>query len=980
MMASRSVSSTDPGDLLRAVQFAREQFATWRQRGQLAAVQADALDKYYGVLRARLESGGETDPLSLRSGGVCWDCKTPVGARQECCVECGAPVQDPRVDRLRYLAFTCHEVHKHMAEGRLGRAAGHGLLADANARIFALRRALGQDRAAEALPVDPGPGGAKGPSRPLLEVLLDPQSIQWLLAIGGALLVLGLVIFLAASGFFLNPLSAAVVLGVGNGLLLAAGCAVVLRTSYQTAGRALSLLACLAMPLNLWFYSAQGLVTVEGGGLWVPALVVCALYAVAAWVLKDPALVYTLVGGVVMAGLLILADRNPENFWQITAPATMLVALGVVCIHAERAFPAGEGPFSRGRFGLAFFWAGHASLGAGLLLLLGAQLAGGPLFPLLEGAFAAHGAVPADVAVKPGGKRLALLLVLVGFYAYVYSDVVVRRVGVYLSLAVVTLLWAELLAVGLVDWPLNPVEVAILTLALTGLLVNVGGQGLADREGRLADVAGTLGLVLNVMPVCLGVYLYFLAVGGIGYRLGWAYVGGMALTAASCRLAAYFHRGRAGLEAVSLFGAGASVLVGLVGLLLAVEPTLRWHQRAAVVMLIPIAYLVAGRLARGQSREGPLTWVAHAGAVVMLLSSVFTAVPGFAEVRHDTLNLYLALFFAEAAVFYGLESAFRREGVFGVEGAGVYAAAVMSAAAVWQVLAYFDVPAPVYTLGFAAVGLGLLVCYRFLVLEGAGSTQWTAGAFWAGSALLLVASAAGALRTLWELDLGRVGGAGVGLAVLVPGVLAAFNLAALVLVRETGWRRLYVVSTIVETALAVLTLAVLIDLTFWEKVEVVVVAMGLLLLLAGHVGLVREKEGHGALTSFALVLGCLLAGYPLTNATLYCRLYWAQLDAFHSLNEVGMLVVGLLLLGTGCVLRVKFTTLAGAVMTGLWLLSLVLYARLPERLQTTAIYLMIGGGAFFGTGLLLSVYRDRLLTLPERFRRRAGVFRVLTWR
>ena len=36
--------------------------------------------------------------------------------------------------------------------------------------------------------------------------------------------------------------------------------------------------------------------------------------------------------------------------------------------------------------------------------------------------------------------------------------------------------------------------------------------------------------------------------------------------------------------------------------------------------------------------------------------------------------------------------------------------------------------------------------------------------------------------------------------------------------------------------------------------------------------------------------------------------------------------------------------------------------------------------AFFGAGLLLSVYRDRLRTLPDRFKRREGVFRVLTWR
>ena len=62
----------------------------------------------------------------------------------------------------------------------------------------------------------------------------------------------------------------------------------------------------------------------------------------------------------------------------------------------------------------------------------------------------------------------------------------------------------------------------------------------------------------------------------------------------------------------------------------------------------------------------------------------------------------------------------------------------------------------------------------------------------------------------------------------------------------------------------------------------------------------------------------------------------------------------------------------------MYILSLVLFMRLPhwaEKLNTTAVYIMIGGGAFFLTGLLLSIYRDRLLALPDRFKRREGVFR-----
>src|SRR5262249_10908695 len=148
-------------------------------------------------------------------------------------------------------------------------------------------------------------------------------------------------------------------------------------------GRALTLLACLAMPLNLWFYDAQNLISlrVEGSHLWIAALVCCALYAVSARLLRDPMFVYVFAAGVTMTGLLLLADKSLDRIWEITAPVTLLVALGLAFLHAECIFPPGEGDFSRKRFGLAFFWSGHVVLAAGLLLLLGAQLCGTLLYP-----------------------------------------------------------------------------------------------------------------------------------------------------------------------------------------------------------------------------------------------------------------------------------------------------------------------------------------------------------------------------------------------------------------------------------------------------------------------------------------------------------------------------------------------------------------------------------------------------------------------
>jgi len=244
------------------------------------------------------------------------------------------------------------------------------------------------------------------PRRPLWEILLDPRSIQWLLGLGGALLVIGLVIWLATLGIFKNPLVVAVTLGLGNAALLGAGWAITSYTRYQMAGRALTLLACLVMPLNLWFYHAQTLITLEGH-LWVAALVCCVLYAASAMVLRDPMFVYVLAGGVAMTGLLMLADMH--KFWEIAAPSTLLVVLGLICLHTERAFPEGEGPFSRRRFGLAFFWSGQALLAAGLLLLLGAQLAGDWLYkPFFETLYQQWNLVRPAVVTEHWGQLLAL--------------------------------------------------------------------------------------------------------------------------------------------------------------------------------------------------------------------------------------------------------------------------------------------------------------------------------------------------------------------------------------------------------------------------------------------------------------------------------------------------------------------------------------------------------------------------------------------
>ena len=182
-------------------------------------------------------------------------------------------------------------------------------------------------------------------------------------------------------------------------------------------------------------------------------------------------------------------------------------------------------------------------------------------------------------------------------------------------------------------------------------------------------------------------------------------------------------------------------------------------------------------------------------------------------------------------------------------------------------------------------------------------------------------------------------------------------------------------------ALTVLVLLLQAELSGWQKLELVCLVIGAALLVTSHLGWYREQDRENDLVSFGLFLGSMLVGVPLIYSVLYCRFVSpTNFDTFHTLNEVGMLAAGLLLLGAGTIMHIKSTTLVGGIMLVLYVLSLVAFLRLPDMLKTTAVYLMIGGGLFFGLGLVLSIYRDRLLTLPARIKHREGVFRVLNWR
>jgi hypothetical protein len=1032
-------------DLLRAAQFVQDRFLDWDRDRLISRIQFTEImeaDKQHREGLKLMAREGKTLPkgFGLPPRDRCWKCNAELCGSPLHCPECGMPVEGARVQQLRYWTYTCRVIKSYSDASQLPLSQAHACINDAKGRIAVLRANLEKQRqpvvahvvnkdttgepkdfgeVADLLGMKPAPAPTappiravagkpvsrtvteppqpRTPRRPLWEILLDPRSIQWLLGLGGALLVLGLVIWLATLGIFKHAAVVAVALGLGNAALLGGGWLITMRSRYQTAGRALTLLACLVMPLNLYFYHAYDLIKLEGH-LWIAALVCSLLYAASAWVLRDRMFVYVLAGGVAMTGLLILADMG--KFWEIAAPSTLLVALGLICLHTERAFAVGEGPFSRQRFGLAFFWSGHALLASAMLLLLGAQIAGDWLYePFFKQFYQKWNHGPPAVVAEQWGQILTLILVVAATYAYTYSDLIVRRVGVYIYLAVFTLLWAEVLVIELLPVPMTT-EVVIIALAVTALAANMFAPSASRWRQNIAPGAGAdslalslqplqragmpLGLTLSTLPVVLGVVLHLRATyegwplpDGQPYSVGWLYVGAMLITAIACRIGAHLYRHTIPwLSATYIFGTAAATLVGAAGLL-SVLGMKTWDYLGPVLMVIPILYAIAARLYRGHALESPLVWAGQTATAVML-AAVLAASAGLTP-KHVVepvadLHLYLslALVSAEAAVFYLLMALFRKQGI------NVYLCTATACGAAWQLLRYWQVAPEYYTLTFALTGLVLLIGYRLAIWERARVAQ---PAFECANALMSLSFVAAALLTLsrmatllaalptqlppldWSL-------------VILLGALGLLSLLAAWLVRHPGWRRWYVVTAITESALMFLAIHVLSHLSMWEKLEIFSVAMGIGLLAAGHVGWYREQEKREDMVSFSLGIGALLVAVPLAIAVVLHR----SVPQFSALNELGMLAAGILLLATGFMFQIRSTTLSGAGLLVIYLLTLVLYVNMLENVQTAAIWMTIGGGVIFGAGILLSIYRDRLLTLPDQVKRREGVFRVLGWR
>jgi hypothetical protein len=95
------------------------------------------------------------------------------------------------------------------------------------------------------------------------------------------------------------------------------------------------------------------------------------------------------------------------------------------------------------------------------------------------------------------------------------------------------------------------------------------------------------------------------------------------------------------------------------------------------------------------------------------------------------------------------------------------------------------------------------------------------------------------------------------------------------------------------------------------------------------------------------------------------------------LTWVAQAATVVILIGTSW--HIKSTTFFGGF--GLVIYLLLVVASLGWRAQVaTGVYLAVGGGLVFASGIVLSVFREKLLSLLDQIAHRKGIFSMLNWR
>jgi hypothetical protein len=322
-----------------------------------------------------------------------------------------------------------------------------------------IERSFANKKDSEESPIEQEPVVEQvAPARSFSELVAE--NIRTIFTICAALFVGGVVLYYRNEIYFglKQPLNQAVLLAIVTLGSLITGWTLVRRTAENLAGRTLTLVGSLLVPVNPWFLVSSHLIP-NTGNAWILGLACAGLYGWTAFFLRERFYVYLSLATAMLSGC--AAVYKFTGGASASMYAVVMMSFSVIYLLVERMFkPEAEGiEFSRQEYGRPFF--DVAQVGVALSLLFYT-----PLITLLPEEF-----VAAKYFFDPNSYNslVTVWLALCGAFVYFYSGLT-RRNAIFIYLSIASLLWSE----SALIYNLNlSFKTAILVFAATGLVANI---------------------------------------------------------------------------------------------------------------------------------------------------------------------------------------------------------------------------------------------------------------------------------------------------------------------------------------------------------------------------------------------------------------------------------------------------------------------------------------------------------------------------
>lgn len=364
---------------------------------------------------------------------------------------------------------------------------------------------------------------------------LISENINYIFAACAALFVGGIALYYRNELYhgLTQPITQAVILMLLTLGFLISGVYIARKTSENIAGRTLTLVGALLVPINPWFLVRSHLIADTGRG-WVLGIFCTLLYISITYFLKDPLFVYlSLVTGMITTWVGVYLFSN--HIAQLTVYAVALITYSILSLITEQIFrPAQEGvEFSREKFGRPFFH--FAQVGIAITLLFYT-----PLIAFLPQEF-----IAAKEHFDPSYSSLmTACLALAASFAYGYSGAI-RRASYFIYLSIGAIYWSEISL--FIHLKSNPGQAMLIIAATTFAL------GLIAQKSSLEELfKQPMSLVATIIGnIYIGLAVIFLM---FSVNTSWSFILAFLVVAVMFQTKVVEHNDQENIYRVSLLG------------------------------------------------------------------------------------------------------------------------------------------------------------------------------------------------------------------------------------------------------------------------------------------------------------------------------------------------------------------------------------------------------------------------------------------